>query len=533
VSAHPWRLVAPWYRWHRQAGVAPRATRPVLHKYETSKLVDLFRENPQHSLKFTGEDKEGQRRKLYLAQHKRFYLVVCELHCDRPGFPNAGTEEVCQAGFVLRRRRVPVPAELAKEVQLLLGRIGKREVQIKLLQRSRQKARSGPIAVAQLKQAAKRETHARQRLAELEVELDHLAITNGLRPVLEGWAPSELEGLGTWSAIEDDTPEDGDEQVFPLYPLIPDPRLRPHAARGRSIYYGLVPTADAATLPDGSPRLDDSTGYEIQCFVRRHDPSCPRKPDRRDCCGELTWSAPTETFTLASPQDLFGTANRPVTIQLPDVEKLMNQARKLPFGAGAPLRMATPAHSDLPIDVDDAGKATKGKSPGIAQICSFAIPLITIVAYFVLRLFLPIVVLLFGLWFLLKLKFCIPPSVELSADLTARVKATKPGVNAVADVETKIKDEVKAAFDGTPALPKMAGDGYADQHFRDMVDDKVRNLTADEALTALASQHSRPSDPGFDYPPPLPEHAVASPNSALAPLIWEDELLVSDLEEVA
>ncbi len=34
-------------------------------------------------------------------------------------------------------------------------------------------------------------------------------------------------------------------------------------------------------------------------------------------------------------------------------------------------------------------------------------------------------------------------------------------------------------------------------------------------------------------PPPLPPLAVPSPNSALAPLIWERELPIPELEEVA
>jgi hypothetical protein len=531
VSPHPWSLVAPWYRWQREPGIARRDTRPALHKYETSKLVELFCENPQHSLRFTSEDADPDdgRRKLYLAQHKRFYLVVCELHCDRPGFPNAARDEVCETGFVLRRRHVRVPAELEQDTQRHLQRMRKREAQISMLQRSRRKTRSGPIAVAHANQAIKREARARQRLDELQSDFDEFAITHKLRAQLEGWAPSELEGLGTWSAIEDDVPEDGDEQVFALYPLIPDPKLRPHAARGRTIFYGLVPTAASDTLPDGSPRLDDTTGYEIHCFVRRHDPHCPRKPGRTDCCGELTWSAPTETFTLASPQDLYGTSNRPVTVQLPDIPKLLDQARTLPFGAGAPLRMATPLGSDLPIAVAD-GKPEKGKSSASAQICSFAIPLITIVAYFVLRLFLPIVVLLFGLWFLLKLKFCILPSIKLSTEVTARLQATAPGVKLKAGGDAEaVTGEVKTGLTDHP----LPGEGSNGHSFEEMLDDKDHKLTASELLELYACQGSNPSDAGFNYPPPLPPLAVPSPNSALAPLIWEPELPIPELEEVA
>ena len=531
MSAHPWSLVAPWYRWQRAEPVDRRETPPALHKYETSKLVDLFCENPQHSLQFTGEDiEEDGRRKLFLAQHKRFYLVVCELHCDRPGFPNAARDEVCEAGFVMRRRQVTVPPGLEVETQRHLRRIQKRESQIAMLQRGLRKTRSGPIAVAQANQALKRETHARRRLAELQGTFLEFAVTNDLQPQLEGWAASELEGLGTWSPVQDDAPADGAELSFPLYPLIPDPRVGRHAARGRTMYYGLVPTAASDTLADGSPRLDDTTGYEIHCFVRRHDPACPRKPGRTDCCGELTWSAPTETFTLASPQDLYGTSNRPITIQLPDVPKLMDQARKLPFGAGAPLRMATPPRSDLPIKIVD-GKPTNGTESPSAQICSFAIPLITIVAYFVLRLFLPILVLVFGLWFLLKLKFCILPSIQLDAGVTAQLKATAPGVKLKADVDVDVvKGLVRKGLDTDNPLP---GEGSNDQKFSAMVDQKDPELTPSELLELYACQGSKPSDPGFEYPPPLPPLAVASPNSALAPLIWEPELPIPELQEVA
>lgn len=51
---------------------------------------------------------------------------------------------------------------------------------------------------------------------------------------------------------------------------------------------------------------------------------------------------------------------------------------------------------------------------GGPAICFFSIPLITIIASFVLNLFLPIVVLLFNLWFLLALRFCIPPSFSIA-----------------------------------------------------------------------------------------------------------------------
>jgi hypothetical protein len=68
-----------------------------------------------------------------------------------------------------------------------------------------------------------------------------------------------------------------------------------------------------------------------------------------------------------------------------------------------------------------------GGSLGGSEVCSFSIPLITIVAMFVFSLFLPIVVLVFQLWFLLALKFCIPPEVSFDASLAAALATAQPG----------------------------------------------------------------------------------------------------------
>ena len=53
-----------------------------------------------------------------------------------------------------------------------------------------------------------------------------------------------------------------------------------------------------------------------------------------------------------------------------------------------------------------------------------------------LNLFLPIVVLLFGLWFLLGLKFCIPPSISFSA-----------GASLHAGLEGKLGVEIQGKLD--------------------------------------------------------------------------------------
>jgi hypothetical protein len=202
--------------------------------------------------------------------------------------------------------------------------------------------------------------------------------------------------------------------------------------------------------------------------------------------------------------------------------------------------MSMPPGSSLPMRVLSDGRGTPGPSNPNSQICSFAIPLITIVAFFVFRLFLPIVVLIFGLWFLLKLKFCIPPSVDVSVDMTFELQASKAGLDVNVDVHGNAQDVRQNIHDAIAvAIPiplagepnPMPGDGYDGKRFHTMTDDA--SISDEDLLDVYMSQRSKPSDPGFDYPPPLAAGAVPSPNATLAPLIWEDELPIPELEEVA
>ncbi|MBV9108556.1 MAG: hypothetical protein JO306_04015, partial [Gemmatimonadetes bacterium] len=76
----------------------------------------------------------------------------------------------------------------------------------------------------------------------------------------------------------------------------------------------------------------------------------------------------------------------------------------------------------------------------------------TIIATFVLNLFLPIVVFLFGLWFLLGLKFCILPSISLSG-----------GASLHAGLEGKLGLEIQGKLDAQiNASAEIAGNLGAD-----------------------------------------------------------------------
>lgn len=460
-----------------------RGSRPVLQKYDTPQLVNEFLRDPQHSLKFTDDDFVHQVkplppltpvlfkglsrrlstntyvktniRKLFLDTHKRFYLVVCELHCDAPGFPSVLQEQVCEAGFVVRRRvltsfdetAVSAVQPILKSIaaaRSFLGEITEVQPEKTL---ARVKKGLAPRGEALLNAAVataveKNKEEALALLAEEKAKFTAWADKFRVTLQLQGWKVLR-DRIGQWTPVAEE-PQELTEHAFPLYPLMPDPREPHHAGARRSLYFGLIPTASADTDDFGTARFDESTQYEIRCFVRHHKPGCPKKNPKPDCHGPLVWSAPTEVYKLAPHFDLVGTSNRPVSIQLPDLAALQAQAAALPPNQLAPVRMVSPPSSNLEVNADAKGNITGHDISG--QICSFSIPLITIVATFVFKLFLPVVTLLFGLFFLLKLKFCIPPSVEIAADVKAELDAKLPSVEVDFDVSVEAEFDIGGQF---------------------------------------------------------------------------------------
>jgi hypothetical protein len=507
----PWKLVAPWYHWQRQiaAGVAqgPRDTRPVLQKFDRPDFVDGFLKDPQRSLKFKsavdqvfavhlvpapllpsgvfknksitlfapktgpGGTSNPQRaslvpqgtRKLFLDTHRRYYLVVCELHCDAPGFPTTTGDQVCQAGFVVRRRYLNYPPSAQTAALALLKQIVTIEAQIAELDQT------APLRPAAAKQRAlmvqkliadgtfgpKRE-ELDAALADKRAELRKWRDDNGVLTIHEGWAPSPFPNIGNWQVVED-SPDNVTEATFPLFRLHANPDVPGHDAVGKSIYFGVVPTSSLDTDNSGKARFDDRSTYEIRCFVRRHKAECPRTQDVPDCRGEIVWSPPTEIYRLAPQFDLVGTANRPVTIQMPNLAELAAQAANLPFGQFSPVKFVQPQGLNPTL----SGMALAGGSMGGQAICFFAIPLITIVAMFVLKIFLPIIVFTFGLWFLLAFKFCIPPSFAVDGGLQAELEATPGGVNVDADFSVTVKGVTSTALQINTQLGTELATGIA------------------------------------------------------------------------
>ena len=501
---HPWTVTAPWYEW-AQAGVpsSGRGTRPLIQKFASDQFMADFIKEPQHSLLFDARDDQlytaqfvqaspGQfagklaglfpvkdeqgtplrpgdstlnlrktqlvgtgLRKLYLPVHARHYLVVCELHCDVPGLPPPGPDTVCQAGFVVRRRRVNyAPAFQAEALDKLRQVVAARQALAAFdehtpLRPGLAKARSSRLARLRRQGSLEQQrAAARQALAQARKALEDWQLERNVRAFKEGWFAGEHDGTGEWRELIDETPQQLEETWVRLFPLVADARNPRHSARGRALFYGIVPTSAFETTASGEARYDDRSTYELRCFFRQHDCDCPfpgLNSEPPDCEGELTWSRESEAWRLAPPFDLVGSANRPVTIQMPNLADLAAQAATRPIGQFSSVRFV---HPQQLLTKTDGGIPTSGEIGG-AAICFFSIPLITIVATFVLNLFLPIVVLLFNLWFLLALRFCIPPSFSIAGGLQLELAATPPKLDVDAEFDVDVDfDAAGWSFNG-------------------------------------------------------------------------------------
>ena len=480
-------------------------------------------------------------RKLYQPTHDRHYLVTCELHCDTPGFPRVKRDHVCQAGLVLRRRRSVVPAGITPgDIEAQTAPVRALEAQwleLRTLEAAgldpqsstnlRENVQAQQAKLAMAGGFAKWSTfmaHQFSQLNEVRQKLDQWFAQHQISVKIDGWFPTLVNGrpsatFGQWRELsEADQVADitSGEHTYPLFSLVPDPRETTHDAAGRTFYYGIVPTASMQHDTQGQARFDDQTTYEVRCFTREHD-HCPARTGKSpDCHGPLTWSQATEPFRVAAPFDVLGAANRPITIKMPDLRELAAQAASRPKGRLSPVRFVQPQHlspkvkDGVPQENDVGGEA----------ICSFSIPLITIVAMFVLSLFLPIVVFVFNLWFLLVFRFCIPPSIKLAAGLDAALAVTPPSIDLEADFTVKVgnTDVLVKAID----LHKLLTDGEGTMEKRiqdDTGSEKIPKLDAlgNNALgpidQSLQDAAARTPDAQGQFPPAPPVGE---------PLVYED-----------
>lgn len=456
---HPWKLVGPWYRSESVGGAADAAqiinryTGPVIQKYADANFANAIIQEPQRSLRFNSEDfvnpisldpnqvisqmekaRSSSPFKLFLDMHSRFYLVVCELHCDVAGFPSVDRKKVCEAGFVVRRRVPKISPALRAEISGLLRQRAHLQKELVKASLNEQKAIKRASLASQnivglVKSKSSQVVYGFQRatvqsissqLATTVEKLEQFARQGDIKVQLQGWIPAELKGVGKWQNVTE-KPEQIEEQRIALYPLIANPQDPNHSANCKTLWFGVIPTSSGDVDPDNMPRFDDTDLYEVRCFVRRHHSQFPIQANQQDCCGDIIWSEATEGYQLASHYDLDGASHRPVNIKLPDLPALKAQADLAPPGRGASARIIAPAESSLNFKTDSMDMPEGGQPLTRAgqQICFFSLFLFFIVAMFLFRLFLPILLFIFNLWFLLKLKFCIPPSIKFDAGLVA------------------------------------------------------------------------------------------------------------------
>src|SRR6185503_19833787 len=127
-----------------------------------------------------------------------------------------------------------------------------------------------------------RGTQLRSQIAAARTQLLAWKSESGAVSVAEGWIPdADAENVGAW-AVVDDRPSSLEEVVYPLSPLIADPRKPDHDATRKTIYFGFLPTGSREVEVNGTPRFDENTGYEVRCFVRRPECDCPRTGERND-----------------------------------------------------------------------------------------------------------------------------------------------------------------------------------------------------------------------------------------------------------
>lgn len=496
---HPWILPGPWYSWENRdvplSDPPPvalnyakgRISRPLIQKYCTSSFVSDFLSDPQQSLRFDGTDQHPELsglQKIFLSTHNRFYLVVCELHCDAPGLPSVRRGDVCEAGFVVRRRTTTAlstvsPSDLVS-IENSLKQISRIRYRLRKLMTRTLRERSGNVILRTIRKAAGK-ARADQlcemstRLADERTQLRELTESLDLTGTTQRWLPGKTAGFGHWSTVQPDiasalgstfdskstaseqqgADSGADEVIYPLFPLIPDPSIEDHSAESRNLWFGVVPTGSGEVNETGMPQYDDQSIYENRCFVRRHETGKRKTNERGDCCGEIFWSMPTEPYRLASHFDLDGTSNQVTTIQLPDLTAIEAKVNESGFqmGNGVGMAMLTPNGTELSFTSHNDGSFSAGNKGGSGSICFFAIPLITIVAMFLLRLFLPVVVFVFQLWFMLLLKFCITPSLTIGAGLATELKLQGDfDIGAEVALDAQILSGLKILL-GNTALP--------------------------------------------------------------------------------
>ncbi|MCX4695764.1 hypothetical protein [Streptomyces sp. NBC_01408] len=436
VPEHGFKVYAPWYVCERGGfdRFDPRARTPALQKYDSAEFVRRLVTDPRDSLRFDaaedvwsyavpvplGERGPGRARfathqlvrtglrKLYQPAHDRFYAFTVELFCDRPGLPRPQSPDGLEVGFVMRRRQVEMTAP-PRVLRKLAHRLT-----ADLLAAQNGSRGEPSVHGSEVEDVLWADLAQRLRFAS-----DHRELLDqvGLRTQTQAWMTGGAGGQ--WRALGTPPPKDrpADRELeLPMWRLparsgdCTGGGSGPGAPPERSLWFGVVPTASGDHDDLGLPRLDEHHVYELRCFVRR-----PARPGHGHCPRQTSWSEPGEPFRLAAFFDPEGTKNRRISLTLPDLRAVAARAGGPPGPGG--VAVTSPPGSQLSFD--PGGGTPSGGTVGgsVPRTCTFALEIFMIVAFFLFSMFLPIVVFLFQLWWLLALRFCLPPSLSAVAAL--------------------------------------------------------------------------------------------------------------------
>lgn len=217
----------------------------------------------------------------------------------------------------------------------------------------------------------------------------------------EAWVPGE-DGRGEWKPADDPEPLDG-EEVLPLFPV------RADDDPPRRVWAGLVPTTSRETFeqpltppppPDRRlfrPKLDPGPEqrYVVRCVYRRD--GCP--PDVSEA------SAAFAVAPLYDPDAPARTIRIPMPIDT-SPQSWGKLKKNVGFLLSKSLNKQAGAFTGKFKDIDDGKKSPGEPAEGVEEICTFALPIITLCAMIVLFVFL--VALNFVFFWLPFLKICLP-----------------------------------------------------------------------------------------------------------------------------
>jgi hypothetical protein len=523
-------LRSPWYVGERDGydRFDPRALAPALQKYGTDDFIDRILVDPRDSLSFDpDEDTWGYPvavphaergagrlrfathrihrtglRKLYQPSHQRYYLVVVELFCDTAGLPRPRPADEVEVGFVLRRKRFVFDAPPFRVRQVARD-----------LTRHLIAEQTGGISQADLG------SHDLGQVLEANLAEDRFQLPPdvSVRAEEQAWLTGP-PGRARWSTVDgplaalQSNPQLGlAEQEIPMWRL-PSSAAGCERASTRSLWFGLVPTyssdrADALEDPGrgertdkGSPKLDDVSVFAIRCFARK------RVPGRELCPPLVSVSSPTESFRLAPYFDPEGTKNHAVTISMPDLRTLAARAGQ-PVGTGG-ATITSPPGSQLSFP-DTGGipaPGSGGVGGNVPRVCTYAIELFTIVAFFLFSLFLPIVAFAFQLWWLLALRFCLPAPLDALRVLTDHFETQGKNLGDLPTATASLAD-LDAVVGVTDSKAKLVAAGAAFPQAD--ADDLVQAVDPTRVEEPRADvPETRPSDPLCPLQPRVPPPRV-------------------------